>query len=111
MAIPQGGNAIPGYASNGLIACHACDGAHRIVPVPEGGKALCGRCGTVLYRNLPKSLDHSAALYLAALMLFFLANTFPFVALRYGDRVEQSLLISGAFALHKAGMANSAFWW
>ena len=95
---------MPGYAPDGLIACHACDGAHRIVAVPEGGKALCARCGTLLYRNLPRTLDHSAALYLAALILFLLANTFPFVALKYGDRVEQTLLISGAFALQKAGM-------
>ena len=101
-----GGAAIPGYASDGLIACHACDGAHRIVPVPVGGKALCGRCGALLYRNLPRSLDHSAALYLAALVLFLIANSFPFVALKYGDRVEQSLLVSGAFALQKAGMAE-----
>ncbi len=106
MARETGGAAIPGYAPDGLIACHACDGAHRLVPVPAGGKALCGRCGTLLYRNLPASLDRSAALYLAALILFLLANTFPFVALKYGDRVEQSLLISGAFALQKAGMAE-----
>lgn len=86
------------------MACHACDGAHRIVPVPAGGKALCARCGGLLYRNLPRSLDRSAALYLAAFLLFVLANTFPFVALKYGDRVEQSLLISGALALQKAGM-------
>lgn len=95
---------MPGYAPDGLIACHACDGAHRIVPVPEGGKALCGRCGTQLYRNLPRSLDHSTALYLAALILFLLANTFPFVALKFGDRVQQTVLISGAFALQDAGM-------
>ncbi len=104
MARTKGEMALPGYASDGLIACHACDGVHRIVPVPEGGKALCGRCGTQLYRNLPRSLDHSAALYVAALVLFALANAFPFVALKFGDRVEQTLLISGAFALHKAGM-------
>jgi paraquat-inducible protein A len=95
---------VPGYAPDGLIACHACDGAHRIVPVPAGGKALCGRCGTQLYRNLPRSLDHSTALYLAALILFLLANTFPFVALKFGDRVQQTVLVSGAFALQDAGM-------
>lgn len=44
------------------------------------------------------------ALYLAALIMFLLANTFPFVALRYGDRIEQSLLISGGFALQNQGM-------
>ena len=106
MASSNGGSGIPGYAPNGLIACHACDGVHRIVPVPEGGKALCTRCGSLLYRNLPRSLDHSAALYLAAFVLFLLANTFPFVSLKYGDRVEQSLLVSGAFALQKAGMGE-----
>ncbi len=55
---------------------------------------------------MPRSLDHSAALYLAAFILFLLANTFPFVALQYGDRIEQSLLISGGFALQQAGMGE-----
>ena len=95
---------IPGYAESGLVACHACDGVHRIVPVPPGGKAQCGRCGSLLYANLTNSLNRTTALYLAALMLFFLANVFPFIALKYGDRVEQSLLISGGFALQRAGM-------
>ena len=55
---------------------------------------------------MPHSLDHSAALYLAALILFVIANTFPFVALQYGDRIEQSRLISGGFALQQAGMGE-----
>ena len=97
---------MPGYATDGLIACHACDGVHRIVTVPPRGRALCRRCGTLLYRNMPRSLDHSAALYVAAIILFLLANTFPFVALQYGDRIEQSLLISGGFALQRAGMGE-----
>ena len=67
---------------------------------------MCRRCGTLLYRNMPRSLDHSAALYVAAIILFLLANTFPFVALQYGDRIEQSLLISGGFALQRAGMGE-----
>jgi paraquat-inducible protein A len=91
-------------AADGLIACHACDGAYRIKPLPEGARALCARCGSLLYRNAPGSLDRSAALYLAALMLFIVANTFPFVALKYGDRMEQSLLGSGAIALMRVGM-------
>lgn len=97
---------MPGYAADGLIACHACDGVHRIVTVPPRSRALCRRCGTLLYRNMPRSLDHSAALYVAAIILFLLANTFPFVALQYGDRIEQSLLISGGFALQRAGMGG-----
>jgi paraquat-inducible protein A len=91
-------------AADGLIACHACDGAYRIKPLPEGARALCARCGSLLYRNAPHSLDRSAALYLAALMLFIVANLFPFVALKYGDRFEQSVLASGAIALTQVGM-------
>jgi paraquat-inducible protein A len=99
-------DALPGYAADGLVACRACDCVHRIVDVPPGGKALCRRCGAILYRNMPKSLDHTAALYLAAMILFLLANTFPFVALQYGDRVEQSRLISGGLVLQQAGMGE-----
>lgn len=95
---------LPGYASDGLIACHACDCLHRIVHVPARGRAFCRRCGALLYRNMPQSRDHSAALYLAAMILLLLANTFPFVALHFGDRAELSLLISGGIALQQAGM-------
>lgn len=95
---------LQGYAADGLIACPACDGAHQIVPIPAGGRALCARCGSLLYRYLPSSLDRTAALYVAALILFLLANLFPFLALKYGDRVEQSLLISGGLALQNTGM-------
>ena len=93
-----------GYTADGLMACHACDGAHRIVAVPVGGEALCQRCGSLLYANRPHSLDRATALYVAAFILFMLANVFPFIALKFGDRVEQSLLISGGLALQKAGM-------
>jgi paraquat-inducible protein A len=79
---------------------------HRIVTIPPRGRALCRRCGTLLYRNMPRSLDRAAALYVAAIILFLLANSFPFVALQYGDRIEQSLLISGGFALQRAGMGE-----
>lgn len=95
-----------GYAADGLIACRSCDCLHRIVNIPAEGKACCRRCDSVLYRNLPRSLDNSAALYLAAFILLLLANTFPFVALQYGDRIEQSRLISGGFALQEAGMGD-----
>lgn len=95
-----------GYAENGMMACPVCDCLHCIVAVPARARAMCSRCGTQLYRPMPLSLDHSAALYLAALLLFVIANTFPFIALQYGDRIEQSRLISGGFALQQAGMGE-----
>ncbi len=92
------------FSYDGLVACHACDGVHRIAVIPARSRALCRRCGALLYRNMPRSLDHSAALYLAAMILFFMANFFPFVALQYGDRIEHSVLASAGLALQHSGM-------
>ena len=97
---------LPGYSASGLIACHACDCVHRIVTVPPRGEASCRRCGSLLYRNVPHSLDRSTALFLAAMLLLVIANSFPFVALEFGDRSERSLLVSGGFALQQAGMGG-----
>lgn len=88
------------------MACHACDCLHRIVDVPARGKAFCRQCGSLLYRPMPHSLDHTTALYLAALVLLVIANSFPFMALQVGDRIEQSRLISAGLALMQAGMSE-----
>ena len=90
--------------AGGLMACHECDLLHRIVPLVPGGKALCTRCAAPLYRNVPDSLDRSCALYLAALLLWVMANAYPFVSLKLSGRVEENLMLSGPLALARAGM-------
>jgi paraquat-inducible protein A len=94
-----------GYES-GLIACHDCDSLHRLRPVPEGGEALCTRCGALLYRHIPDSLNRALALNLAAFMLFVMANAFPFLSLKLGGRIEENVLLSGALALYREGMGE-----
>jgi paraquat-inducible protein A len=96
----------PAGSGGELIACHECDRLHRIRPVPGGGKALCSRCGALLYRHVANSLDKALALNLAALMLFVLANVFPFISLKLGSRIEENVLISGALALYRTGMGE-----
>lgn len=90
--------------AGGLTACRECDLLHRIVPVAPGGKALCTRCAAPLYRNVPHSLDRACALYLSALMLWVMANAFPFVSLRLNGRVEDNVMVSGPLALAREGM-------
>jgi paraquat-inducible protein A len=87
-----------------IIACHECDLLHRAPPVPAGARALCVRCGALLYRHIPNSLERAAALYLAALMLFVMANAYPLMALRLGGREEATALVSGALAFFRLGM-------
>ena len=95
-----------GPNEGGLIACHECDFLHSIQPVPAGGKALCIRCGALLYKYVPNSLDRALALHMAAFMLLVMANVFPFLSLKLSGRVEVNVLASGALALYRLGMGE-----
>jgi len=87
-----------------LIACHECDLLQRRIKLPAKSKAQCGRCGAVLYRNIPDSIDRTIALTIAGLVLFVCANLFPFLAFEVSGQSVQATLISGAVALYKQGM-------
>ncbi len=89
-----------------LIACHECDHLHRYVSIPAGAKANCEYCGSLLYRHIPDSLNRSLALYLSALILFFIANSFPFLSLTLGGRVVENILLSGGWAMYEMGMGE-----
>ena len=89
-----------------LIACHECDHLHLSKPISEGSKALCTKCGHLLYRQVNNSIDKTLALYIAAFMLMAMANSFPFLSLQIGGRAEHNILISGALALHQLGMSE-----
>jgi paraquat-inducible protein A len=91
---------------SGLIACHDCDLLHQARPLPAGAKALCSRCGTLLYQQIPNGRERALALNLAALLLFFMANAFPFLSLNIGGRMEENLLFSASLAFFRAGMGE-----
>ncbi len=87
-----------------LIACHECDLLHREETVPEGGVARCQRCGGVLYRGKPQGIEKTLALTSAALVLFVLANTFPFLGLDVQGQIIQMNLATGVRMLYAEGM-------
>jgi paraquat-inducible protein A len=87
-----------------LIACHECDLIHRTKPLPRKGVANCTRCGSVLYRHKPNSIERTLALSLAGLVLFVLANSFPFLALKTDMQLHQTNLITGIKVLYDQGM-------
>jgi len=86
------------------IACHDCDLIHRINPLPAKGTAICIRCGAVLHKHKPNSLDRTLAFAFAGLILFILANSFPFLGLKIGAQVRQTALITGIEELYLQGM-------
>jgi paraquat-inducible protein A len=89
---------------NSLIACHDCDLIHRIKSLPAKGTANCIRCGAVLYKHKPNSLDRTLAFAMAGLILFILANSFPFLGLRIGAEIRETTLITGIYELYVQGM-------
>ncbi len=89
-----------------LIACHECDQLYRRTEIPENARAECKRCGAELYRNIPDSLNRTLALNVAALVLWIIANVYPFLALKVGEIEQQNLLLAGGIALYEYGMGE-----
>ena len=77
------------------IACHECDLVHEIPPLPARGKAICVRCGHVLFRAKVDSVDRTLAWTIASLVLYIVAVSFPFLSMKSGSIAQQSSLLSG----------------
>ncbi|MDX9788613.1 MAG: paraquat-inducible protein A [Desulfobacterales bacterium] len=87
-----------------LIRCHDCDLMNQIVELPVEGVARCARCGAVLRRHKHNSLERTLALAVTGVILFILANAFPFLGLELQAQTIHTTLISGVRALFSQGM-------
>ncbi|GMQ89622.1 MAG: paraquat-inducible protein A [Gammaproteobacteria bacterium] len=87
-----------------LIACHECDLLLRIPAQSGGGVARCGRCNALLHKSIPNSIERSLALSLAGLVLFIIANSFPFLAFKMQGLETETTLVSGVVDLYNQGM-------
>ena len=92
-------------SSVSLIACHECDLLHNMRPLRGGGPAKCTRCGAVLYRDLPDSLDRTLLLTITGVILFVLANVYPFMTFKLSGREQDNTLFAGVRELY-----NEGFW-
>lgn len=81
-----------------VVACHDCDLLNRL-PDDAAGTLLCARCGAVLHRHRPDSVDRSLALTLGAAVLFVIALSFPFLAMKSGGFVQETRLLTGIVEL------------
>jgi paraquat-inducible protein A len=86
------------------MACHDCGLLHHVGPLQTAGAAACTRCGSVLYRHKPDSIDRALMLTLAALVLFVVANSFPFLTFKLEGRSTTSTLMTGVIQLYRDGM-------
>ena len=81
-----------------VVACHDCDLLNRL-PDETTSTLLCTRCGAVLRRHRPDSIDRSLALTLSALVLFIVALSFPFLAMKSGGFGQETKLLTGIVEL------------
>jgi paraquat-inducible protein A len=86
------------------MACHDCGLLHRVRPLADGDAATCTRCGAVLYRQRADSIERTITLTLAALILFIIAHSFPFMTFKLEGRADTSTLLTGAWNLYRDGM-------
>jgi len=86
-----------------ITECHECGLLQRNPPMPPGGGVRCPRCGCVLHRSRPDSLDHTLALTVAGAVLFVIANVFPFLTLEMQGGATETTLSSGVLTLYDQG--------
>ncbi|MBW1980487.1 MAG: paraquat-inducible protein A [Deltaproteobacteria bacterium] len=94
--------------SDTIIACHECDLLQRVRPLPPGGVARCSRCGGILLQHKRHSLDRTLSFTIAGIILFVVANTYPFLALKSGSLVQETTLFTGIRELSAQGMPELA---
>ncbi len=89
---------------NRLTACPECGRVQYVPNVMCGESARCGRCGAVLARNTRDTVEPVLALTLAGLILFVIANTWPFLSLELKGLVRETTLTTGIIGLYAQGM-------
>jgi paraquat-inducible protein A len=91
-------------AAQPLIACHECDLLQREPAAAHHCDVKCSRCGAALFRNVPNGIDRTVALSLAGLILFIIANIFPFLSFEIGSQFTQTTLFTGVREFYSQGI-------
>jgi paraquat-inducible protein A len=90
------------------VGCHECDAVLPEPDVPDGGSAICARCGATLFRRTRETVEITVALTVAAAILFIVANSFPFLSFEMQGRATRTTLSSGSRALWEQGRMTVA---
>ncbi len=86
-----------------LVRCLDCDLLQHGSDLRPGQLARCNRCGSLLYRELANSLDRTLGLTLTALVLWILANAYPFMTFEFKGQSESNVILSGVIELYSNG--------
>lgn len=85
-------------------ACPECDLLLRRSSPEIGEKALCPRCGYLLYRPRKQSIERTLALSIAGFIVIFPANLLPLIGIKLLGNSHDGNLWSGVIGLFNEGM-------
>jgi paraquat-inducible protein A len=87
-------------AAENVVACETCGLVQRVEPLSKGAAAECFRCGAFLgVRRSSASLHVTAALSLAALVLYVPANIYPILRMEFYGAHSDSTIWDGVVSL------------
>lgn len=95
-------------SQDSLSLCEECDLLQRNPPLPPRGSSRCVRCGHQLHRHRPASLDRTLALALTGMILFVVANSFPFLSFEMQGQRTETTLFTGVADLTEQGKGEVA---
>ena len=79
-------------ATEAVLACETCGLTQRVGPLDAGTVAECIRCGSAVASRSVLGVDVTAALTLAALVLYIPANIYPILSMNmYGNYTENTV--------------------
>jgi paraquat-inducible protein A len=89
--------------------CHECGLVQTVRDDIKAGMSVsCRGCGCHILSASSLSLERALAYAVGALILFVIANVFPFMSFEMNGRVQESLLISGVLEFYNRGFTELA---
>ena len=99
MQPPAASRQSPAATTPRLRGCPRCGRVHRLPALLPGDVARCTRCGEVLERPGRHGNDFTAALALAALILYPLGVSLPVLRLERLGHVQETSILGGSVSL------------
>jgi paraquat-inducible protein A len=91
------------HGEEAIICCKICGQGHVMGRLKPGSVAICRRCGSPIERRVRGSLHLTAALSLAALILYVPANIFPILHMEIYGAATDNTVWSGVKVLAQDG--------
>jgi paraquat-inducible protein A len=85
-----------------FIICQQCYTLHEQVPIKDGTKACCSKCGAILYRYDSRLIDYGLALSITGIIFFVIANIFPLVQIEILGHGQFITITKTIFSMFKS---------